>query len=366
VNVRHPSGDPHPPAPDARHASYASYDQQRVQYGDGYPSYDGYDAYATGSVATATAAFSSGGGYATDQGYPATGGFPAAGLATGGLTPGAIAGTGDHGTDPHFGNLPRSAPATDRLATGAGSRTGQWTDTTTHPYDPYGAQPQTQPLAQPHTEYGTGGHTTGGYPATGYDTGTRWDATAWAGPGQADTGQWDTTSSPPVTHHPYGHQGFDPTTGYDPAGHHPDGYGSAGYETTGYDSADSTPQGCATQTSVCFETTASEQRGQPDINSDSLDSAPYEPVLHGELDPELADYEHQLADIDATGFSDSHPGYAESGHASYADGPDSDSDHAPDAHEDGGGVSHGGYDDEEAHPDRAAACWPWPCRRCAS
>lgn len=343
MNDRHPSGDSHPSAPDAGHASYGSYDQQSLHYGDGYPAYgyDGYDAYGTGSVAPASTAFP------PDSGYPAshtaTTAYPADGFATGSFTPGAFAGANDYDSDPLFGDLPGTAPG----AAAGYDMTGQWDTTGAYApptADPYGTQSQ----AQPHGAYDTGGYptgTTGGYPDAGYDLTGQWDATAWAGTDQTDTGLWDTTSyaqqvpeQVPPQYDGYAPQDFagltaDPAeaadaaasyapTGYDTTGHETTGHETAGYETTGYETLGYETTGHDT---AGYETPAHESGGHDAHGYDpnALDThaygyAPhgYESSPYGGLEPELADYERELADIDATGFDTG------TDHAAYADATD--------------------------------------------
>lgn len=353
MNDRHPSEDPYPPTPDADYAPYGSYDSQGVPYGNGsHTGYDGYDAYATGGVATSTASFTADGGYATDPlttgGY-ATGGYEAGGqygeFATGSFTPGAFAGASDYESDPLFGDLPGSTPSQDGYATGSAYDTGQWSDASaamgaahgSPGYDPYGTQQ--------HQGYDNTGHDTGSYATVdSYGTSGQWDATGWAELGQQDQpdlqAPWGTDAYPvqndqqfPLPDQAvsgYESQGYE-ATGYDTQGHRvegleefatadtdaahayatngpaTDGYVTQGFDPHGFDTHGFDPQHLEADyfASQAFEATGLESSGLP---GDYPDAQAYltAPVAQpGAVEAELADYEHELADIDPhAGFDD--------------------------------------------------------------
>ena len=312
MNDRHPSGDyPHPPTPDAGHASYTSYDQQSVQYGGGYPShdgYDGYDAYGAGSVATATAAFPAQAGYAADQAMTSdyvTGSYPVHGFAQDSY---AV----DYDTDPLFGDLPGTAPTGHAPATDPSLGPGSW-DTggyaTAASHDPYGNAQQVDPYAG----YDTGGYATVGHP-DGQDTGGSWDTGAWtaldgtgagwspdpyAAPSYATDGQ--ATAYDPLGLQTTGPEGYE----QDPHGHPQDGVVHAAQDHETQHLAYGTACEADPLSTPAYDTTPFDATGlsgaaheqQPAAAWDGPESGPY-----GHIEPELVDYERELADIDATGF----------------------------------------------------------------
>ncbi len=425
---------PAAPATDADHASYTSYDQQSGQYGNGsYAGYDGYDAYATGSVATSTATFAADGAYAVNP--FATSGFSTDGAASGafagasaydsdplfGDMPGSTPGTDGFGTGGAYG----TGQWTDTGSTGADAH-GQLS------YDPYGAQQQAPQHTDYGTAGYDNGYGTASYAETGsYGTDGQWNANAWAEAGQHN--QWGTdpyaaqnaqatqASQPSQTPDA---QGFDPGTfeaqqfaaaGYDPQSHQAPGYdqqsglthdytatadgypaheyaangdySAQGFDPHGYDAqhleadhfgaqAFDSPDSATTG----YETAAfaSQPFEAQSYETQAFETQAFEPQAFetqafpsGALEPELVDYERELAGIDPhngldnTSFDNTAFGDTDSDGAEYTDDTDPVHSSPENAYEDGDGHDEDddGSQDDDARQEHAT---PPPARRSSS